>query len=353
MSARVRYGVAAAPAALAIATLLFGCGGREGGPAPVVQGYGDMSPGFAAPPPLPPSVPLSPRPPLRVKVARGDSLSVLAHRYHVPERALIEANHLQPPYKVRLGSTLLIPGGAAIAEPAPPLAAAPPPHEPVPLVPRSPAAAPPPRQAPTAVAAARPVRGPAAEVAADIAAEGHAPASKQPPHTLTPPRPERLAEKTSPPEKPRPPAAVPPQAAHAGGGFLWPVHGRVLDNYGAGADGTRNDGINIAAPKGTPVEAADAGVVAYAGNELRGYGNLILIKHAGGWISAYAHCEDILVKRGQKVGRGQTIARVGASGSVKQPQLHFELRRGDHPVDPRGLLAPLPTAAAGRPAPPG
>ena len=93
------------------------------------------------------------------------------------------------------------------------------------------------------------------------------------------------------------------------------------------------------------MQAADAGVVAYTGNELRGYGNLILVKHANGWISAYAHCDLMLVKRGEKVTRGQVIARVGSTGNVSEPQLHFELRRGNHAVDPREVLAPLPTAA--------
>ena len=122
------------------------------------------------------------------------------------------------------------------------------------------------------------------------------------------------------------------------------MRGRILETYGAGGDGTHNDGINIAAPRGAAVQAADAGVVAYAGNELRGYGNLILVKHPSGWISAYAHCDLILVKKGEKVSRGQVIARVGSTGNVSEPQLHFELRRGNKPVDPREYLAPLPTA---------
>jgi phosphohistidine swiveling domain-containing protein len=98
-------------------------------------------------------------------------------------------------------------------------------------------------------------------------------------------------------------------------------------------------------PGWTPYFLAAAGLVVYAGNELRGYGNLILLKHAGGWISAYAHCDLILVRRGQQVRRGQIIARVGSTGNVGSPQLHFELRRGDKPVDPRAVLAPLSTAA--------
>jgi murein DD-endopeptidase MepM/ murein hydrolase activator NlpD len=126
--------------------------------------------------------------------------------------------------------------------------------------------------------------------------------------------------------------------------FLWPVHGNILAAYGSKSDGSHNDGINISAARGAAVVAADAGVVAYTGNELRGYGNLVLIKHANGWISAYAHCDQVLVKRGEKVSRGQVIARVGSTGNVSEPQLHFELRRGQHAVDPREFLAPLPTA---------
>ena len=131
-----------------------------------------------------------------------------------------------------------------------------------------------------------------------------------------------------------------------GGRFSWPVRGPVLTGYGVTSGGAHNDGLNIAAPKGTPVAAIDGGTVAYAGNELRGYGNLVLIKHSNGLISAYAHCEELLVKRGDSVNRGQVIARVGATGGVSEPQLHFELRRGKKPVDPREFLAPAPSAGA-------
>jgi murein DD-endopeptidase MepM/ murein hydrolase activator NlpD len=125
------------------------------------------------------------------------------------------------------------------------------------------------------------------------------------------------------------------------------VPGRPLASYGTGAGGTHNDGINIAAPAGTPVLAADAGVVAYAGNELRGYGNLLLVKHAGGWMTAYAHNFALLVKRGDRVKRGQEIARVGATGAVGEPQLHFEIRQGTRALDPGDHLPP-PAATAAR-----
>jgi murein DD-endopeptidase MepM/ murein hydrolase activator NlpD len=122
--------------------------------------------------------------------------------------------------------------------------------------------------------------------------------------------------------------------ASTGKGFLWPVKGKVLSSYGGKSEGLQNDGINIAAPRGAPVRASEKGVVAYAGNELRGFGNLLLLKHTGGWITAYAHNDTLLVKRGDKIKKGQTIARVGSSGSVQYPQLHFELRKGKKAFDP-------------------
>ena len=102
-----------------------------------------------------------------------------------------------------------------------------------------------------------------------------------------------------------------------------------------------NDGINISVPEGTQVKAAEFGVVAYAGSELKGYGNLVLIRHPNGFVTAYAHNGDIAVKRGDQVTRGQTIAKSGQSGNVSSPQLHFELRKGSTPVDPTNYLAGL------------
>ena len=117
--------------------------------------------------------------------------------------------------------------------------------------------------------------------------------------------------------------------------FRWPVTGgRMVGNFGKRTDGTHNDGINLAVPLGTEVRAADGGRVAYAGNELKGYGNLILIRHDNGWVTAYAHSDELLVKRDDVVRKGQVIARAGKTGTVDQPQLHFELRQGAKPVDP-------------------
>jgi len=117
--------------------------------------------------------------------------------------------------------------------------------------------------------------------------------------------------------------------------FRWPARGRIIQGFSNGG----NDGINIAVPEGTQVKAAEAGVVAYAGNELKGYGNLVLIRHPNGFVTAYAHNGDIAVKRGDQVTRGQTIAKSGQTGNVASPQLHFELRKGSTPVDPTSYLA--------------
>jgi murein DD-endopeptidase MepM/ murein hydrolase activator NlpD len=125
-------------------------------------------------------------------------------------------------------------------------------------------------------------------------------------------------------------------------GFIWPVAGEIASGFGPKANGRFNDGVNIGAPEGTPVKATADGIVTYAGNELRGYGNLILIRHEGGWVSAYGHNERTLVVTGERVRKGQVIARVGRTGGVACPQLHFELRRGTTAVDP---LTVLPAAA--------
>jgi murein DD-endopeptidase MepM/ murein hydrolase activator NlpD len=120
--------------------------------------------------------------------------------------------------------------------------------------------------------------------------------------------------------------------------FRWPANGRVIAGYGATPNGQQNDGINISLPENTPVKAAEDGVVAYAGNELKGYGNLVLVRHPNGYVTAYAHAKELLVKRGDQVKRGQVIARSGQTGNVNTPQLHFEIRKGSSPLDPTRFL---------------
>ena len=124
------------------------------------------------------------------------------------------------------------------------------------------------------------------------------------------------------------------EAEDAASGFRWPVRGRVISGFGPKPTGQQNDGINLAVPEGTPIKAADDGVVAYAGNELKGYGNLVLVRHSNGYVTAYAHASEILVKRGDSVRRGQVIAKSGQTGDVTSPQVHFEVRKGSTPVDP-------------------
>ncbi|MGH6671600.1 MAG: peptidoglycan DD-metalloendopeptidase family protein [Xanthobacteraceae bacterium] len=120
--------------------------------------------------------------------------------------------------------------------------------------------------------------------------------------------------------------------------FRWPVRGRVIAGFGPSPNGLQNDGIDVSVPEGTPIKAADDGIVAYAGNELKGYGNLVLIRHSDGYVTAYAHASQILVKRGETVKRGQVIAKAGDTGNVKTPELHFEIRKGATPVDPTQFL---------------
>ncbi|MEO1111431.1 MAG: LysM peptidoglycan-binding domain-containing M23 family metallopeptidase [Pseudomonadota bacterium] len=120
--------------------------------------------------------------------------------------------------------------------------------------------------------------------------------------------------------------------------FRWPVRGRIISDFGTKPGGGKNEGVNLAVPEGTPVKAADDGTVIYSGNELKGYGNLVLVRHSEGWVSAYAHNSELKVKRGDTIRRGDVIGLAGATGSVNQPQVHFELRKGNKPVDPLNHL---------------
>ena len=120
--------------------------------------------------------------------------------------------------------------------------------------------------------------------------------------------------------------------------FDWPLRGATLQGFGTKPDGGRNDGINIGAAKGTAVKAAEGGSGAYVGNEVRGLGNLVLLSHPGGYVTAYAHLDQASVKKGAAVKKGQTIGTVGQTGGVTQPQLHFEIRQRNKPVDPATLL---------------
>jgi murein DD-endopeptidase MepM/ murein hydrolase activator NlpD len=211
------------------------------------------------------------------------------------------------------------------------------------------AAAPAPAPAPVVVAA------PATPVTSTPAPSIESSPAAPPPIAVTPvaPPPARPTGETAAPPPvapetaalPPPPPEDPPPPPRSGRAFAWPVRGNVISGFGSKPGGLQNDGINIAAARGAPVRAADAGVVVYAGNELKGFGNLLLLRHADGWMTAYAHLDEIGVERGQQVQRGQVVARVGQSGGVTSPQLHFEVRRGTRPVDPKDHLQPVISAA--------
>jgi murein DD-endopeptidase MepM/ murein hydrolase activator NlpD len=217
----------------------------------------------------------------------GESLYSIARQHGVTLAELQRVNGITEPTRVRAGTVLSVPGTAAASvEPAP---------------------AAPPR-----------------------AAQG-TPGTAAQPRMLNSSGEKRTASLTDRSNDATAPAAEPSSTT---GLFRWPARGRVIASFGKRPDGTHNDGVNIAVPQGTDIHAAENGRVAYAGNELKGYGNLVLIRHDNGWVSAYAHADQVLVKRDDVVRRGQVIAKAGKTGTVDQPQLHFELRQGAKPVDP-------------------
>jgi murein DD-endopeptidase MepM/ murein hydrolase activator NlpD len=234
-------------------------------------------------------------------VQHGDTLMSIARRNGVTLTALAHANKLQNTSKLNIGDRITIPGGGHQVAAAQPAAPRPAPASPAP----APQVAQPHTVAATKVASAAPLQ------TAHIAKEE--------------PRTTETVVKTAEPS-----GAMP--------SFRWPVKGRVIAGFGSKPNGTQNDGINLAVPEGTPIKAADDGVVAYAGNELKGYGNLVLIRHSNGFVSAYAHASELMVKRGDTIKRGQVIAHAGQTGNVTSPQLHFEIRKGSTPVDPAQYL---------------
>ncbi|MCK1360071.1 LysM peptidoglycan-binding domain-containing M23 family metallopeptidase [Bradyrhizobium sp. 199] len=239
-------------------------------------------------------------------VNHGDTLASIARKNHISSAELARANGLDPSTKLKLGTKLTVPGVKTAAVSAP-VAAAPVGAAPLAGTLQPVAAAPAPTTKMAAVAA--PVQSARlAQAAANV--------EEKPAET-----PAKAAETTS---------ALPT--------FRWPVRGKVVTSYGAKTNGKSNDGINLAVPEGTPVKAAEDGVVAYSGNELKGYGNLVLVRHSNGYVTAYAHASELLVKRGDPIKRGQVIAKSGQSGEVASPQLHFEIRKGSSPVDPLQFL---------------
>jgi murein DD-endopeptidase MepM/ murein hydrolase activator NlpD len=222
-------------------------------------------------------------------VVPGEHLISIARKYGVTLSALARANNIKPYAAISIGDRLTIPGGRRVVAS----------REPVPQV-----------------AAPRTVK-PAESVGS---------------------LPTQTARMVTPEPKAADNSAKSAEAAGGLPSFRWPVRGRVSSRFGEKVNGVSNDGINLAVPEGTPIKAAEDGVVAYAGNELKGYGNLVLVRHSNGYVSAYANASELLVKRGESVKRGQVIAHSGQTGSVTSPQLHFEIRKGSSPVDPMQFL---------------
>jgi murein DD-endopeptidase MepM/ murein hydrolase activator NlpD len=288
-------------------------------------------------------------PPSRYLVQPGDTVYGISRRLTVPLRSVIDANSLAPPYALRIGQILRIPNPRShIVAPGETVYAISRQYgiDMSELV-RMNGIAPPYTISPgtALIVPAEGARTSAAAVAAAPQAKlqfkplGKPQTKIDPPVKPAPPSPQPAV--TQPPPAPAPAARlakIPTPPPRAGSKFLWPTNGKLIASYGAKNGGLHNDGINIAAPRGAPVRAAENGVVVYSGNELRGFGNLILIKHADGWVTAYAHTDSMSVRRGDRVRRGQVIGKVGSTGSVSKPQLHFEIRKGSQAVDPMRLL---------------
>jgi murein DD-endopeptidase MepM/ murein hydrolase activator NlpD len=220
-------------------------------------------------------------------VAAGDTLTKIAHQYGKSVAEIAKANNIPPYGKISIGDRLTIPG-ARVSNARPDLEQTAAPGKPI-----------------NNKVAAGATSGQSASMVAP---------AETPPVTEASPK------------------------ADATPGFRWPVRGRVIAGFGPKPNGQQNDGIDVAVPENTPVKAAEDGEVAYAGNELKGYGNLVLVKHPNGYVTAYAHAKELLVKRGDKIKRGDVIAKSGQSGNVDAPELHFEVRKGSAPVDPMQFL---------------
>lgn len=250
--------------------------------------------------------------PTLVTVRRGDTLFAVAKRNGVSLRALIEENRLQPPFTIQAGRKLRLPrvtvhvvaAGDSLYSIS--------------------------RQyeiSAASLARTNNLREPyQLEVGQKLALPAGARTS-----ILT-----VEANPTAAPRRPAPRVTTTPPRNR--GQFGWPVEGDILMVFGPQDGGLHNDGINIRVTRGMPILAAEDGVVAYVGNQLVSFGKLILIRHEGGWVTAYAHNDDVLVRRGQKVKRGEIVGRAGSSGSVDSPQLHFEIRKGTKAVNPLDYL---------------
>ena len=227
-----------------------------------------------------------------IVVARGDTLYSISRKYSIPVNDLAVMNKLTPPFELSVGQKLRVPNLAEAS-----------------VV----------RNATTATGSVVKVETKAVVAEKQTTAKA---VVAQP-----------VKKISSDPTK-----KLPTISARSSSKFAWPVRGKILSAYGAKSNGLFNDGINISATRGTAIKAAENGVVAYAGNEVKGMGNLVIIQHDGGWMTVYAHMDSMNVRRGHKVSVGQKIGTVGETGKVDSPQLHFEIRKGTKAYNPSSYL---------------
>lgn len=231
-------------------------------------------------------------------VEKGDTLYNISKRYDVDVTSLSRANNLQDPYIISIGDKLSIPGSVAYA----------------------------PDEEQVSVAVTETNAAPSATKSVAPKAKARAKGkstSKRP-----------VAKATRPVTRAVATPARTAQATRKNTRLAWPVKGKIITPFGVAGKGKKNDGINIASNQGTRVSASENGVVVYAGNELKGFGNLVLVKHSRGVITAYAHNHKLYVRKGEVIKKGQQIAAVGQTGGVHSPQLHFEVHINKKPVNP-------------------
>lgn len=225
-----------------------------------------------------------------IKVGAGDTLYSMSRKYSIPVNDLAVMNNLSAPFTLSIGQTLKVPNLKSA-----------------------------------------PVRMATQPASVDVKKSDTVSIKKTPTGTTV----TSTSKKTT---KSEPVKKLPSIGARSSSKFSWPVRGTILSHFGAKSNGLFNDGINVSAARGTTVAAAENGVVAYAGNEVKGMGNLIIVQHADGWMTVYAHMDSLSVKRGTKVSVGQKIGTVGATGKVDKPQLHFEIRKGTKAYNPSSYL---------------
>ena len=282
-----------------------------------------------------------------ITVEHNQNAYALARQHNVPMRGIIALNNLNPPYNLRAGQRITLPipnpsySGTYSGEMRPPQAA---PAIPVESAPVYTGAEPAPQHDDSVTAV--PLAPPEPVHQAAPPPESNAPVNLAPPQQSARPIETTIAEApaATPPatEKAQlPPTEEPASPAPTTEGapqFAWPLQGPILSSFGAkDGGGASNDGINIAAPKGAPVSAAGGGIVVYAGN-MKGFGNLVLVRHEGGWVTAYAHLDRVMVAKDSVVAPGDMIGTVGQSGGVTAPQLHFETRLNGKSVDPKSVV---------------